>query len=175
MTDIFENQILCKKCSKVMKPTLVSKNGFNLRTIKCEKCGEMLVHPVDKQEYEEFMRLKNKEFEVKMRMVGNSYSVSIPREIVDFMHESEKMMNDMVKLSFDNANRLSLMFNTPCENEEDSNMQSRVVKTREVQVVRNNKPVLHARQIYDSANPKNNRTQVIRGKQNQEDIEEEEH
>ena len=157
-----------------MKPGLVSKNGFNLRTLKCDKCNEVIIHPVDKREYEEFMRLKNKEFEVKMRMVGNSYAVSIPREIVDFMHESEKMMNDMVRLSFDNANRLSLMFNTPCVNEENPNVHSRIVKSREVQVIKNNKPVLHARQIYDSANPKNNKTQVIRVKQEEnEDIEEE--
>ena len=179
MTDLFENSILCKKCNKVMKPELVSKNGFNLRAIKCQKCGEILVHPVDKQEYDEFIRLKQKDFEVKMRMVGNSYAISIPREIVDFMHESEKMMNDMVKLSFDNANRLSLMFNTP-ENEEEANenprMQSRVVRAREVQVIRNNKPVLHARQVSDSANPKNNKIQVIRAKQekNEEDLEDEE-
>jgi hypothetical protein len=178
MNDIFDNEILCNKCKKIMKPGLLSKNGFNLRTIKCEKCGEMIVHPSDKQEYDEFMRLKNKEFEVKMRMVGNSYSVSIPREIVDFMHESEKMMNNMVKLSFQEAGRLSLMFNTPEMNgEESENPQgnSRVVKTRVVQVVRNNKPVLHVRQVSDSLDPKNNKTQIIRAKQNEADFEEEEH
>ena len=61
--DIFENSILCKQCKKVMKPVLISKNGFNLRTIRCEKCNEIIVHPADKAEYDEFMRLKNKEFE----------------------------------------------------------------------------------------------------------------
>ncbi len=158
-----------------MKPTLISKNGFNLRTIRCEKCNEIIVHPADKAEYDEFMRLKNKEFEVKMRMVGNSYAISIPREIVDFMHEQENMMDNMVKLCFDNANRLSLMFNTP-ENAENENSNRRVVSSKEVRIVRNNKPVMHVKQVYDSANPQNNRTiRIIKNKQNgkeQEEMEE---
>lgn len=176
MSDIFDNAILCKKCSKVMKPVLISKNGFNLRAIKCDKCNEAIVHPADKAEYENFMRLKQKEFEVKMRMVGNSYAISIPREIVDFMKEQENMINDMVKLSFDNANRLSLMFNIPecTEENENSNIHSRIVKAREVHVVRNNRPVFHAKQIYDSANPKNSKTQIFRNSNKEKELEDEE-
>lgn len=176
--DIFDNQILCKKCSKVMKPGLVSKNGFNLRVIKCEKCNELIVHPTDKQEYENFIRLKDKEFDVKMRMVGNSYSVSIPREIVNFMKEQENMINNMVKLSFQEAGRLSLMFNTPEMKEENQaqnpNNPSRVVRSRVVRIMSNNKPVLHVRQVSDSANPKNNQIKVFKStKLNQEAQEEE--
>lgn len=169
--DIFDNAILCKKCKKEMKPFLLTRNGFNLRTLKCEKCSELVIHPVDKQEYENFMKLKQKEFEVKMRMVGNSYAISIPREIVDFMQEQENMMNNMVKLCFEDAGRLSLMFNTP----ENSEQNSRVIKSREVHVVRNNKPVMHVKQVYDSANPKNNQFKLIKNKQNrfEEEIEDE--
>ena len=179
MNDIFDNAILCKKCNKVMKPELISRNGFNLRALKCGKCNEVIVHPVDKQEYEEFMRLKNKEFEVKMRMVGNSYSVSIPREIVDFMRESEKMINDMVKLSFEDTGRLSLMFNTPemnQESQENSHSRSRVLQSKEVQIMKNGKPVLHTKQFYDSANPQNNKNirfvkKISPNQENEEDEE----
>ena len=182
MTDIFDNAILCKKCSKVMKPILISKNGFNLRALKCEKCNEAIIHPVDKNEYDEFMRLKNKDFEVKMRMVGNSYAISIPRDIVDFMKESENMINNMVKLSFQDAGRLSLMFNTPEMNEEFDNegennnrVHSRIVKSREVHVVRNNKPILHAKQFYDSSHPERNKSIILKAKnkEQEEDLEEE--
>ncbi len=173
MSDIFENAILCKKCNRVMKPTLISKNGFNLRTIRCEKCNEIIVHPTDKAEYDEFIRLKNKEFEVKMRMVGNSYSVSIPREIVDFMHESEKMMDNMVKLCFNNANQLSLMFNTPENAENENNNRQRTVSSKEVRIIRNNKPVMHVKQVYDSANPQNNRTiRIIKNSKSEKEQEE---
>jgi len=153
-----------------MKPILISKNGFNLRCLKCTKCNETLVHPVDKQEYENFITLKKKDFAVKMRMVGNSYAVSIPREIVDFMREQENMINDMVRLSFDNANRLSLMFDTPNsqinENNRNENtpIQSRVVKAKEVKIVRNNKPIFHARQFSDSAHPERNKIKVYKAK-----------
>jgi len=157
MVDIFENKILCGKCGKEMENGLVCKNGFNLRVKKCGKCREAIVHPSDEQEYNEFMRLKKKDFEVKMRMVGNSYAVSIPREIVDFMREQERMMNDMVKLSFDRVGKLSLAFNTP-EMGEDSH----VVSAREVKVVRNGKEVLNAKRFTDSKHPERNKPQIIK-------------
>jgi hypothetical protein len=173
MADIFDNQILCKNCSKVMKPVLINRNGFNLRAIKCEKCNETIVHPADKQEYDEFMRLKQKEFNVKMRMVGNSYAVSIPREIVDFMHEQENVMNNMVKMCFEEAGRISLKFNTPEADEEENNYgvnKPRVVSAKEIRIVRNGKPVLHARKISDSANPARNQTKIFKtAKVNEED------
>ena len=158
--DIFDNAILCKKCNKAMKPELVSRNGFNLRALKCKKCNEIIIHPIDKQEYDEFMRLKKKDFEVKMRMVGNSYAVSIPREIVHFMKEQEKIMDDMVRLNFEEAGRLSLLFNTPEMHDED--VKSRVVKSKEVRVVKNNKPVFHSKEFYDSANPEKNKKKVFK-------------
>lgn len=161
MKDIFENKILCNKCERIMKPELISRNGFNLRAIKCDKCGEVIIHPSDKQEYEEFVRLKQKEFNVKMRMVGNSYAVSIPREIVEFMHEQESHMDNMVKLCFEEMGRLSLMFNSP---EEDGH----VVKSREVKIVKNNKPVLHVKEFSDSKDPKNNKRFIYSDKKENE-------
>ena len=159
MGDIFDNTILCSKCNKKMKPNLITRNGFNLRTVKCENCGKSVIHPEDKREYEEFIRLKQKEYNVKMRMVGNSYAVSIPREIVDFMQEQENMMNNMVKLCFEEAGRISLDF--------DSN-NSRVISSEEVSVVKNGKPVYHVKKISDSANPEKNKTKVYKAKREED-------
>ena len=164
--DIFDNTILCRNCEKAMKPFLLSRNGFNLRALKCPKCEEMIVHPVDKAEYENFMRLKQKEFNVKMRMVGNSYSVSIPREIVDFMQEQEKIMNNMVKMCFQESGTINLKFNTPGENGE--NPKSRFIQSKEVRVIKNGKPVLHARKFLDSANPKNSGIKIIKSEESED-------
>jgi hypothetical protein len=157
MVDIFEHAILCNKCGKNMKSFLISKNGFNLRTKKCNKCGQIVIHPKDRMEYEDFMKLKQKEFNVKMRMVGNSYAVSIPREIVDFMKEQERILDNMVRLSFEEAGRLRLMFNTPSMNE-----NSRIVKSREVRIIKNNKPILHTQQFLDSAHPERNKNIIVK-------------
>jgi hypothetical protein len=94
-----------------MKRANVEKNGFILRAIVCPKCGEKIIHPVDESEYDKFINLKNKEFRVKMRLVGNSYAVSIPKEILSFMNEQKKMADDMVRLCFEEMGRLSLNFN----------------------------------------------------------------
>ena len=116
MTDIFDNTILCKKCNSRMKKAEVIKNGFVLRAVACPECNEKIIHPADEQEYSKFISLKNKEFRVKMRLVGNSYAVSIPKEIVLFIREQEKIMNDMVRLCFEDFGRLSLNFGTIGEN-----------------------------------------------------------
>jgi len=110
MADIFDNTILCNKCNAKMKKAQLAKNGFLFRIMACPKCNDKIVHPVDEQEYNRFINLKNKEFKVKMRLVGNSYAVSIPKEIVLFMNEQKKIMDEMVKLCFEDFGRLSLNF-----------------------------------------------------------------
>jgi len=93
-----------------MQKAKIVKNGFLFRAVVCPKCNEKIIHPTDENEYNKFVNLKNKEFHVKMRLVGNSYAVSIPKEIVLFMKEQEKIMNDMVRLCFEDFGRLSLNF-----------------------------------------------------------------
>ncbi len=110
MTDLFDNTILCKKCEVKMKQAKLIRNGFEMRALLCEKCGNKIVHPQDEAEYSHFLNLKNKIFKVKLRLVGNSYAVSIPKEIVDFMQEQEKAFDDMVKLCFEDAKKIRLMF-----------------------------------------------------------------
>ena len=110
MADIFDNQILCKNCNSRMKKATVEKNGFLMRVVVCEKCGNKILHPNDEQEYLKFINLRNKEFRVKMRLVGNSYAVSIPKEIVSFIREQEKIMDDMVRLCFEDIGKLTLNF-----------------------------------------------------------------
>lgn len=116
MEDIFDNTILCKKCESKMQKARVSKNGFIFRAVVCPKCSEKIIHPLDKDKYDKFINLKNKQFSVKMRLVGNSYAVSIPKEIVSFMRAQEKMMDNMVRLCFEDFGRVSLNFRESKEN-----------------------------------------------------------
>jgi predicted amidophosphoribosyltransferase len=110
MKDIFDNKILCSNCDKEMEKKKFAKGGFVFRAVVCPKCGEKVLHPEDKQEYKKYQDLKNKEFRVKMRLVGNSYAVSIPKEIVSFMEEQERVLDHMVKLCFEDMGKLSLNF-----------------------------------------------------------------
>lgn len=96
-----------------MKPVQLVKNGFAFRAVMCpnSNCSEKIVHPADEERYKRYSDLRKKQFSVKMRLVGNSYAVSIPMEIVNFMKQQEKIMNDMVKLCFEDFGRVSLNFN----------------------------------------------------------------
>lgn len=115
--DFFDELILCKDCKIEMKKVMVIKDGFQLRALQCPKCGKRIYHPQDSEELKKFSQLKQRPFEVKLRMVGNSYAVSIPREIIDFMREQESIhnklrdrMNEMVRLSLEESGRISLNF-----------------------------------------------------------------
>ena len=108
--DIFDNTILCRRCSSKMQKAKIAKRGFLLRAVVCPKCDDKIIHPVDEAEYNRFINLKNKEFKVKMRLVGNSYAVSIPKEIISFMGEQKKIMDEMVRLCFEDFGKLSLNF-----------------------------------------------------------------
>ena len=154
--DIFDSTILCKNCDKKMQRAEISKNGYLLRAMVCPNCNEKLIHPLDEENYNKFINLRNKEFNVKMRLVGNSYAVSIPKEIVSFMGNQRKIMDDMVRLCFEEMGKLSLNFH------EEENKNPRIIKSREVRVVKNGKPVLHSKQFYDSANPEKSINKTIR-------------
>lgn len=93
-----------------MKNAKVVRNGFILRAVVCPRCHARIIHPLDEQRYIRFINLKNKTFHVKMRLVGNSYAVSIPKEIVLFMRQQEKIMNNMVRLCLDDMGKLSVNF-----------------------------------------------------------------
>ena len=114
MTDIFDATISCKKCGIEMQPTIFEKSGLELRAVQCPQCGVRIIHPADLNGLEHFNDLKGKTFYVKLRMVGNSHAISIPKEIVDFINVQHKQMrrqmDDMVRLCFEDFDKLSLNF-----------------------------------------------------------------
>ena len=119
MNDIFDNTIICKDCNREMRKVQFLKNGFTFRAVQCVKCGQKIIHPGDKVEYEHYMHLRGKTYSVKLRMVVNSYAVSIPREIVNFINEQNKIMDELVSLSFERMGKISLIFDKMTEDEEN--------------------------------------------------------
>ena len=111
MNDIFENTIFCKECNSEMEETKIVKNGFLLRTIICKDCKEKIIHRLDEHNYNKFINLNNKKYSEKLRLIRNSYAISIPKEIVSFMNSQRTMMDDMVRLCFEEMGKLSLSFN----------------------------------------------------------------
>ncbi len=114
MKDIFDAKIMCEKCDLPMEKTELEKSGFVLRVVQCPKCEERIVHPGDLGNFNQYNNLKGKTYSVKLRVVGNSHAISIPKEIVDFINDMNLRMsthmNDMVKLCFEDFGKLSLNF-----------------------------------------------------------------
>ena len=78
--------------------------------MECAKCCNIIYHRGDLKEYEYFKKLRARDFNVKLRMVGNSFCVSIPKEIIEFHREFEKEFNDLVRLSLEGPGKLSMFF-----------------------------------------------------------------
>jgi DNA-directed RNA polymerase subunit RPC12/RpoP len=144
--DLFENTVLCKNCGKKMKPAYLEKEGFRIRALKCPSCSNQILHPQDVEEYKKFNSLRNRQFQVKLRLVGNSYTVSIPREIVNFMREEEEpenvhkkmqdhmhkqiqVMEQMVTLAMEEANKIGLSFNINTINTQNEPKKLNGIKT----------------------------------------------
>jgi uncharacterized paraquat-inducible protein A len=113
MSDIFNETISCKDCDVKMNHIIVNKQGLELRAIECPSCNKKIIHPADLNSVENFKNLKGKTYNVKLRVIGNSHAISIPKEIVDFVKHQEKIMDDMVRLCFEDMDKLSLRFNRP--------------------------------------------------------------
>lgn len=133
MTDIFDTNIMCRKCNVHMTKMEIGKDGIKVRAVECPKCHDRIIHPEDKSKLEQFKDLKGRTFSVKLRMVGNSHTISIPKEIVDFMQYQEKMMkrhfDNVVKLGFEDFGRLSVDFFDEGEDETDEDEEEELVES----------------------------------------------
>jgi len=110
MEDIFDNPILCSKCKGQTKDKTITKDGYKIRAKQCPNCNKIILHPLDLRDYENFNKLKNKQFQVKLRFVGNSYTVSIPREIISFQEEFDREISKLINMSLESPEKLSLFF-----------------------------------------------------------------
>ena len=82
--DFWENMGTCNKCNVRLEKTITQKANFEIRTWHCKKCGKKWLHPIDLEKYSQWEKLKDSLFEVKVREVGNSFTVSIPKDIINF-------------------------------------------------------------------------------------------
>ncbi len=122
MTDIFNETISCKECKTEMRHVFLNNQGSELRAIECPKCKKQIIHPADLNSMQNFKTLKDKTYSVKLRVIGNSHAISIPKEIVDFIRQQERIMDDMVKLCFKDMHTLDLVFGRQAEElEEEEN------------------------------------------------------
>lgn len=106
--DILDHKILCRHCNIEMQKSILTKDNFKIRSLICPKCHEQIHHPKDIEEYKNFQKLKQKQFQVKLRMVGNSYAVSIPREIIEYTEVRQE--GRIVNMSINGPKTLKLSF-----------------------------------------------------------------
>lgn len=105
--DIYDNTILCGKCEEKLEKAFAVRNGFKLRAWYCPNCKQQTIHPQDEELHKQFLELQKREFEVKLRQVGNSWAVSIPKEIIRFQAVKTKKI---IRMSMDEPGKLSIFF-----------------------------------------------------------------
>lgn len=113
MKTISNAQINCPNCNKETAKAQEIIEGFRLRFHQCPKCHEKFYISNDLKEFEEFKKIRQRHFQVKLRTVGNSFTVTIPKEIIDFEERFKQMeheMNKMMNLSLEEPGKVSLYF-----------------------------------------------------------------
>ena len=96
-----------------MQPQAFEQDGFLIRSLHCPQCGHRLDHPGDLRDYADYLKIRGHDFNVKLRMVGNSFCVSIPKEIVSFLrefHHDVDDFQDLVRLHLEKPGKVSLFF-----------------------------------------------------------------
>ncbi len=106
--DIYETTILCNNCGNETEKNYIVKDGFKIRSWVCNDCDKEWHHPSDMQEYKKFAELKDRDFQVKLRHVGNSYAVSIPKEIIKFTEVRKE--GRIVRMSMEGPEKVSISF-----------------------------------------------------------------
>ncbi len=80
----FENLKLRCECNGDMKRITTIWKDIEVRGWRCSKCNEELIHPVDAQKALEIDRARrNNELTVKLRKVGKSNVVTVPKPIME--------------------------------------------------------------------------------------------
>lgn len=107
MKDVYNTIMLCDQCNGKTEKANVSKDGFLIRAWHCCRCNKYWYHPLDLRDYQDFMELRKKDFQVKLREVGNSWIVSIPKEIIRF---EEISVAKVINLNLDEPGKVVLKF-----------------------------------------------------------------
>jgi len=107
MADIYDTTMVCDNCNIRTKKEIVHKDGFELRAWVCPSCKKHWYHPNDEMEYKRYQILKQRNFDVKLREVGNSWVVSVPKEIIRF---EEVTATKVVRLNVDEPGKVVLRF-----------------------------------------------------------------
>ncbi len=113
MKTISNARVLCPECDKETIKRFEIRQGFKLNFFECPICSERFYDSSEIKEFGEFKKLRARRFDVKLRMVGNSFSVTIPREIIEFEEkfaQMEKEMDNMMRLSLDEPGKIRLRF-----------------------------------------------------------------
>ncbi len=100
--------MFCKICNETTFKSNITREGFKIRTWECPKCGKIWHHPLDTNDYLQFNKLRNKEFKIKLRKVGNSYTATIPNEIIEF--EGVKKPGRILNLRLEKAKKIGIEF-----------------------------------------------------------------
>lgn len=106
MRDVWEEHLICSKCNKKTDKIIINRENFNIRTWKCKQCRKYWPHPLDNKKFEEWKKVKNLTFKVKIREVGNSAVVSMPKEILNF----KECLGKNAVWKFNNSDELILKF-----------------------------------------------------------------
>lgn len=73
------------QCGKSTDETHLNIDGFKIKAWKCESCGEEYLDSAEAQFLLMMKKMQKKPHTAKVGVLGDSYIIRIPKEIVEYM------------------------------------------------------------------------------------------
>jgi len=86
-----DDSLKCHRCGKWARPAKLRFEGYEVRGWRCA-CGEEYFHPDDAERLLLMNKARREKMQTKVSKVGNSYSVRIPKAIVDALKLKGKVL-----------------------------------------------------------------------------------
>ena len=87
-----DDSLKCYRCGQWARPAKLRIDGHEIRGWKCD-CGEEYLHPDDAERLLLMNKAKREKMQTKVSKIGNSYSVRIPKAIVDALKLKGKVLS----------------------------------------------------------------------------------
>ena len=73
-------------CGKIAEQTHINIEGYKIKAWICKTCGEEYLDSADAEFLLLSKKMKKEPHTAKVGVLGDSYIIRIPKEIVEFMH-----------------------------------------------------------------------------------------
>ena len=84
-------RLKCYKCGNLMKASTTKLCDFTVRSWRCHKCGEEVLHPEDAQKALFINKMKKRGVKLKVGMLNKAPYIRFPKAFLDLLQKGDQV------------------------------------------------------------------------------------